>query len=395
VSEDALLRTLLIELEAELPAAVELRHRLHAAPDLSHQEEPTALAVEAALIPLPVTRLEGAARLAEAGRGDHPVVVRAELDGLPLREKTAAVFASLNGRMHACGHDVHMAALVALCRAASRLGDRLPRPLVALFQHSEEAYPSGARELRDSRRLAAARPHAIVGVHVHPGVPWGEVAADPGAVNAAADSLRILIRGEGGHAAYPHLSADPVLALSSVVVALQQVVSRRLDPLHSAVLTVSSVEAGNADNVLPDEARAAGTLRTMQPEDRASLRAAVEEIATSVARAHACEAQVTFVDGEPEVTNDPELTRRFRALAPAARLTPARPVRSCGADDFGYYGALAPALMAFCGVARDAGGVPLHHPRFLPPDDAVELVARAQAAAYAAACGMTRTEPAP
>lgn len=383
----ALLAALLTELEPQLPAAVELRHGLHRAPCLSHCEEATAALVERALSPLAMGRPGGAARAAMVGREGRPVVVRAELDALPIQEQTGAPFAATNGAMHACGHDVHMAALVALCRAAGRLGEQLPAPLMALFQHSEEAYPSGAEELSRSPLLTDISPLAVVGVHVHPGVDPDAAAADPGTVNAAADSFTIRVHGRGGHAAYPHLLADPVLAISEVVVALQHVVSRRVDPLHNAVLTVARLSAGEAENVVPEEAVASGTLRTLQREDRRSLRAAVEDIASAVATAHRCTAGVTFVEGEPEVANDAGLTAAFRSLAPRAGLRLAPSLRTCGADDFGYYGALARTLMVFCGAGAAGENLPLHHPRFLPPDDVVGRVARAQAAAYVAAAG--------
>src|ERR1700720_684485 len=185
-STDGLLRTLLAALEAELPAAVELRHRLHAQPELAHQEQRTAAAVVAAL-PVPCTAAAGTGRLARVGPNDGaPLAIRAELDGLPIEERTNAPFSAVGAAMHACGHDVHMAALVALVRAAHALGDALPAPLLAVFQPSEEAYPSGAEQLARGE-LAAIAPAAVLAAHVHPELPWGAVALDPGAVNASSD----------------------------------------------------------------------------------------------------------------------------------------------------------------------------------------------------------------
>ena len=142
--------------------------------------------------------------------------MRAELDALPIREETDAPFAATNGFMHACGHDVHMAALAALFRAAGRIEGSLPKPLAALFQPSEEAYPSGA-DLVVRRCVGEERP-AVVAAHVHPDVPWGSVSVEAGPVNASSDNLRITVEGSGGHGAYPHRAHDPILALSHSVV---------------------------------------------------------------------------------------------------------------------------------------------------------------------------------
>jgi amidohydrolase len=312
--------------------------------------------------------------------------VRAELDALPIEEATGAPFAATNGLMHACGHDVHMAALVALFRAARRVEDRLPRPLLALYQPSEEAYPSGAEIVVREGVLADAA-GAVVAVHVHPGVPWGAVSVEAGPVNASCDNLRISIEGVGGHGAYPHLARDPILALSHAIVALQSLVSRRLDPTHAGVFSVGWTRAGTAENVIPGIAEAGGTLRVLEPADREALREAARDLIEATARAHGCLAKVEVTEGEPTTVNDPALAERARSLLPEAGFDLAPPMRSCGSDDFGFYGRVAPALMMFVGLEcgprmRD---LPLHHPRFLPPDEAVRAVARAQAVAFTAA----------
>jgi len=183
-STEALLQRLLDALERELPQAVELRHRLHANPELAHQEHATAQAVEAEL-PVACKKIAGTGRLARVGPAHGLAVgVRAELDGLPISERTDAPFRAPTN-MHACGHDVHMAALVALVRAAHGLADELPAPLVAIFQPSEEAYPSGAAQI-----TAELEPQALlagVAAHIHPELPWGAMALDPGVVVVAID----------------------------------------------------------------------------------------------------------------------------------------------------------------------------------------------------------------
>jgi amidohydrolase len=381
-----LLRTLLSSLEAEIPQAVLLRERLHASPEPSHGEHETARLVTEGLGIPDVSRVAGTGLVARAGPEDLPTVaVRAELDALPVREETGAPFAATNGLMHACGHDIHMAALAALLRAARRVGGSLPKPLLALYQPSEEAHPLGADLVVREGTLDGAA--AVVAAHVHPEVPWGAVSVEPGPVNASLDFLRIVVEGAGGHGAYPHRVNDPIFALSSVIVALQSLVSRRLDPMHPGVLSIGWTRAGTTENVIPSRAEAGGTLRVLEPADRVPLQAAAREVVENVARAHGCSGKVEVTEGEPATVNDPDLAERARSLLDEAGFDLAPAMRSCGSDDFGFYGRFAPELMVFVGI-RDAPGtepVPLHHPRFLPPEGAVEAVARAQAVAFAAA----------
>jgi amidohydrolase len=312
--------------------------------------------------------------------------VRAELDALPIQEETGASFAATNGFMHACGHDVHMAALAALFRAAGRIEGSLPKPLAALFQPSEEAYPAGAESVVREGTLSRGT-EAVVAAHVHPEVPWDSVSAEAGPVNASSDNLRIIVEGSGGHGAYPHRASDPVAALCHVVVALQSLVSRRTNPTHAAVFSVGWLRAGTAENVIPAAAEAGGTLRALEPEDRAPLRKMASEIAENTARAHGCGARVEVTEGEPATVNDPALAAAARTLLPEAGFGPAPAMRSCGSDDFGFYGRTFPTLMLFVGLegAPDTPNVPLHHPRFLPSSEAVRMVARAQAVAFTAA----------
>ena len=385
-STEQLLARLLEALEPELSLAVELRQRLHRQPELAHAEERTGATV-AEQLPVPAEAAAGTGRIARVGpEGERAIAVRAELDGLPVQERTGVAFSATGPTMHACGHDVHMAALVALARAAHALGEELPVPLVALFQPSEEAYPSGA-ELLARGELATIAPAAVVAAHVHPELPWGAVALDAGAVNASCDAVEITIAGEPSHGAYPHRGRDPILALAHVVVALHAQVGRRIDPVHPAVLTVGVLRGGETENVVAPRARARAALRAYRAEDRAALREMVVEVATGVAAAHGCRAIVELTPGEPALENDPGIVERARALLGAARLQPAAEWRSAGSDDFAFFGALAPIAIGFVGLAGAEGFAirPLHHPEMLPPDSAVAAVARAQAVLYVAA----------
>jgi amidohydrolase len=382
---DGALAPLLAAVEHELTAAVELRHRLHAQPELAHEERWTGDEVQRAL-PAGADTVAGTGRIALIGAGESPVAVRAELDGLPLRERTGASYSAQGETMHACGHDVHMAALVALARAAHGLRDLLPAPLLAVFQPSEEAYPSGAQLLVEAE-LAQAGPAAVVAAHVHPGLAWGSVALDAGPVNASCDAIEITVAGRPSHGAYPHLGSDPVLALAEVVVALHAQLGRRIDPQSPAVLTIGVLDAPGAENVIPGQALARGALRAQRPAEREALREMVEQVVAGTAAAAGCEGRVRLVPGEPPLDNDPAIVERALALLPAAGLERAPEWRSSGSDDFAFFGEAAPIAMAFVGLAGAPGfhERPLHHPELLPPDEAVGAVARTLAVLYCAA----------
>jgi amidohydrolase len=380
-----MLAALLEALDGELEAAVELRRRLHEHPELAHAETWTSETVAAAL-PVKCEPVAGTGLLARVGGPGRAVAVRAELDGLPVLEATGASFSANGEAMHACGHDVHMAALVALMRAASRIG-ALPAPLLAIFQPSEEAYPSGAAMIAE-QIPSLLDPLAVVGAHVHPELPWGTVAIDAGAVNASCDAIEIEITGEPSHGAYPHLGRDPVLALSETVLSLHAAVGRRMNPLHAATLTIGVLDAGTAENVIPGSARARGALRAHSEEDRATLRELTGEVVAGVAAAHGCRGELRLTPGEPVLRNDAAIAAATRELLAEAGLAAApEPWRSCGSDDFSFFGEGRPIAMAFVGLEGAPGfhSRPLHHPELLPPDQAVGALARTQAVMYVAA----------
>lgn len=374
-------------LEHELVAAIELRHELHATPERSGSEWDTSALVSRA-IGLDGTVAAGTGRLIRVGDAEGPsVAVRAELDALPITEHSGSPYASTNGLMHACGHDVHLAALVALVRAATRVD--LPVPMLAVFQPREEGPPSGARDIVAEKALHLHQVRAIVAAHVQPLLSRGEVAATPGAVNAAADQFEIVITGRGGHGGYPQLTDDPVVAIAQTIVALQTVVSRRVDPLHPAVLTVGSVSAGTAANVIPDDARAAGTLRVLEQADRPMMHREIARVVEGVASGLGCRGEVRWHEGEPALVNDAALAMHVQRHLERIGLNVETALRSCGADDFAYYGQAAPSLMMFVGVGPGPG---LHHPTFDPGDDAVRDVALALLAGYLAGADLALAE---
>lgn len=372
-------------LEEALPAAVRLRRELHANPERSGIELRTAATVAAALA-AESEPIAGTGRVVRIGPAGPSIAIRAELDALPVEERTGATYASTNGVMHACGHDVHLAALAAFGTSARRVP--LPVALLAVLQPREEIAPSGASDVVATDLLQRHDVRAFLATHVHPGVPAGAIAVGGGPVNAAADEFDIVVTGHGGHAAYPHLTRDPVLALCAAVLALQQVVSRRFDPLDAVTVSVSMLSAGEAPNVIPDTARARGTLRALQPSNREPLQQVVADVVASTAAAYGCAGEVHIPAGEPVLVNDEALAAAAARHLAAAGVPVAPPMRSTGADDFAFYAQRVPALMMFAGVRTAGAGdiePTLHSAGFLPPDEAVGLVARSLLAGYLAA----------
>lgn len=371
-----------------LPQAVALRHALHAAPSLGGEEGPSAQTVADWIglgdgtVTAGTGRLLDTAGLTGTVTGTvtgTAIAVRAELDGLPIVEDTGVPWASTNGAMHACGHDVHLAGLAAVVRAAAGLD--LPRPLVAILQPREEGVDSGAKDVIAEGGLDGVE--AVIAAHVQPRVETGVIAVTPGPVNAAMDTFRVEVAGRGGHSGYPHTVDDSVLALSAVVVALQQVGARRIDPTAGVACMVNQLQAGSADNVVPSRAVCSGTVRTMRPQDRETAHRAIEEIASSVAAGYGCRAQVAFGIGEPVLANDVGLAVRTGEILTGLGHAVDPAFRSFGSDDFAAYCEHTRGLMVFVGTGAEHGG--LHDASYLPDDAYVATVADALIAGYCAA----------
>lgn len=372
-------------LEEHLPAAVELRHRLHAEPRLSgHEEDTAATLVEA--VGLPHEPLPEGGALVRVGDARGPAVgLRAELDALPVVERNDISWSSDNDAMHACGHDVHMAAAVAVARTLQQAG--APVPLLLMLQPREEVLPSGARDVTEAEAFRAHDVRAVVGVHVQPRLAQGSFSATAGAVNASSDEFTITINGRPGHAAYPHLTADPVVSAADLIGTLQHLISRQVDPTSPTVLTIGSIRGGNSPNVVPSAVRMSGILRTFDEHDRVRLHRSLASTAEAIADVHGCDAEISVSLGAPVLDNDPGLATTAAIWLEHAGLAPATPHRSCGADDFSYFCSVCPSLMVFVGVGTGSHQEPgLHHPDFLPADRTVAEVATAMLASYLGAC---------
>ncbi|PJJ61698.1 M20 metallopeptidase family protein [Compostimonas suwonensis] len=371
-------------LDEQLPAADLLRIELHRSPRLSGDEGAT---LELLIDHLPdgstVRRAPGHVATARIGGSGPSVAIRAEMDGLPITEHTGVEWASTNGAMHACGHDVHMAAFIAVAHTIAAAADDAPRPLVGLFQPREETFPSGALDFLGGELLDVENVAAIIGAHVQPAMDSLSIASNSGTVNASSDEFVVTMIGDAAHGAYPHLSRDPVLAASNFVVSCQQIVARNLDPMHSAVLTVGEIRGGGAPNAIPRSTVVSGTVRAGSAEQRQFVHQRIREVADGIAAAHGCEAIVEIVVGDPPLINDARLAAISAQLLSHQGLDATAEFRSFGADDFAHYASAAPALMIFVGtVGRHGEG--LHSNSYLPDRDAVRRVAYSMLAGYLA-----------
>jgi amidohydrolase len=345
-----------------VPAAVELRHRLHQIPELGYEEFKTAQLIRAELDRLGIAYVAGVdnaptATVAWIGDPSKPcIALRADIDALPIEEKTNLAYASRHpGRMHACGHDGHTATLLGTAAVLKSIADELQVCVKFLWQPAEEGGGGGRRLVQagvlDGR--VGPRVSAIFGLHGWPGIKVGTVASKPGVLLAATDGFRATFVGRGCHGAYPHFGRDPIVCASEAVLNLQQFVSREMDPTDSAVVTVGVFRAGTATNVIPDKATIEGTARTINGASRSAIRRSIERRCAGIAAANDCQLEFTWIDGYPPTVNDPAMTDRVTAIAKATlgsdRYLPvARP--SMGGEDFSYYLEQVPGCFFLVGV---------------------------------------------
>ncbi len=349
------------------------RRHLHRHPEVSFAEHDTAAFVADTLGSfggLEISRPTATSVLARLrGEGPGPTVaLRADIDALPITEASGVDFASERpGAMHACGHDGHTAMLLGAARTLAASG--LPAGEVRfVFQHAEELAPGGARELLDAGVMDGV--DFVYGCHLWTPLEYGKVAAVPGPFMAAADFFTLTISGKGGHAGLPHTATDVIACAAELVGSLQHIVARRIDPLAPAVVTVGSLHAGDAPNVIPGEAVLSGTTRSFDAGVRRRLPALIGDIAAGVCAAHGATYDLDFQFGYRPVVNDERATALVREVIGDA-LAELDPIM--GGDDFSAYLERAPGVYAFIGAG---GEYPHHHPRFRIDERALAIGTR-------------------
>jgi amidohydrolase len=341
------------------PRIVALRRAIHAEPELGLDTPLTLAKVRAELAGLPLewregTACTGAVAVLKGARPGGTVLLRGDMDALPMPEDTGLEFASaIAGRMHACGHDTHTAMLAGAARMLCDRQGELAGEVRFMFQPGEEGF-HGARFMLEEGLLDPL-PDAAFALHIMPNAPHGVLASRAGPLLAAADKLEITVTGRGGHASMPHHTRDPIPVACEIVSAIQALVTRRFDAAEATVITVTQIHAGTAHNIIPDCVELTGTIRTLSPGRRRDVRPALRQLAEGIAAAHDCRAEVTITDGFPPTVNDPRAVDLAEAVAHdlpgGAFLRLADPIM--GAEDFSYVLEKVPGAMAFLGVAPD------------------------------------------
>ena len=368
--------------------AIAWRRHLHANPELSFEEHETSAFVERTLRSfggLEIERPAGTAVVARL-RGARPgsvVVLRGDMDALPILEENDVPYVSTRpGVMHACGHDGHTAMLLGAAQLLCERRDELAGEVRFVFQHAEELPPGGARDVVRSGAIEGAT--LVAGVHLLSGLETGHVSAVDGPVMAAADLFTLDIVGRGGHGANPHETVDPVVVAAQVITNLQQIVARETDPFDSVVVSVTTLAAGVARNVIPGSVRLGGTVRTLSTSRRSEVCEAIDRVVAGVTSAHRATYVFDFEVGYDPVVNDHDAAEAVRQAAIAelgeSALVEFPPVM--GGEDFSAYSAVAPSAFLWVGSGNDQleTTFPHHHPRFDIDDaalrDGIAVLAR-------------------
>lgn len=308
--------------ETYFPDVQAIRHHIHSNPELSFEEYNTAAFISEKLTEYGIEHETGVAGTGVIGliKGKNPdkkcIALRADMDALPIQEANDVDYKSKNdGVMHACGHDVHSSCLLGIARILNDLKDEFEGSVKLIFQQGEEKHPGGASLLIKAGVLEKPKPEAIFALHVYPHMPSGTVGFRAGQYMASTDEIYITVEGKSGHAALPHQTVDPISIGALIVTGLQQIVSRKANPIIPSVLTFGKIEAGFATNVIPDKLELWGTLRTMNEEWRAEAHELIKTFATKTCEAYGATAKVHIPKGHASLFNDPEVTNKAQSWA--------------------------------------------------------------------------------
>lgn len=371
-------RTLLEEARSIQGWIVDLRRRLHRHPELKYEEVETSRLVRETLDSLGVEYRWPVAEtgvVATIGKGPGAcVALRADMDALPMQEEADVDFRSeVDGKMHACGHDCHTAMLLGAARLLKEREDQLSGVVKLLFQPAEEGGAGGDRMCEEGA-LDDPPVQRAFGIHMWPFVPAGTVVGRVGTFMAAAGVVRIVVTGRGGHAAMPHLAVDPVVTASKIVVELQTIASREMDPLGAGVVSITTLRGGDAFNVIPPDVELVGTIRSLTLEGLKWIQQRIREITTHVAEANRCTVEVEFPGQDyPPTVNDAhcwDLVRQVGdELLGDGSVHDVAPVM--GGEDFAYYMQRVPGVFAGLGTYNEEIGATysFHHPRFKVDED--------------------------
>ena len=359
-----------------------IRHHIHSNPELSFKEFETANFIEEKLLEIGITNFE---RKANTGivctlKGNGPgntIALRADIDALPIQEQNDVAYKSRNkGVMHACGHDVHTSSLLGAVRILNDLKEYWSGTIKIIFQPGEEKMPGGASMLIKEGVLENPKPLTILGQHVMPLMDVGKVGFRSGKYMASADEIYFTVKGKGGHGAMPEMGVDPVVITSHIIIALQQIVSRRASPKMPSVLSFGKVQADGVTNVIPDEVKVEGTFRTFDEQWRADAKLKMKKMAEGIAEAMDATCEFTIVDGYPFLKNNPEYSERVRKAG--IEYMGEENVEELdlwmAAEDFAYYSQQTDACFYRLGIRNDARGISsgVHTPTFNIDEEALK-----------------------
>jgi hippurate hydrolase len=379
---DARFAGLLDEAKALHEKTVELRRTLHRHPEQGLNLPRTQAAIQEALagLPLEITLGKSTTSLTAVLRGGKPgpaILLRGDMDALPLQEDTGLDFASeVNGSMHACGHDTHVAMLASAARLLAAHTDELAGSIVFMFQPGEEGY-HGARHMIHEGVLEAAgqRVERAFALHIYTDARSGVVRSKPGPILASADSFMVRVTGKGGHGSAPHQAIDPVPAAAAMVGALQTMITRKVSVFEPAVLSVTRITAGTTTNIIPETAELEGTIRTLSEKTRALIRAELPKVCEAIGAAHGCRVLADIEPGYPVTVNDDVVAEHVVALAAEVLGAENAEIMAdplMGAEDFSYVLQRVPGAFAFLGgAAPGADPIPNHSNRVIYDEDAM------------------------
>ena len=362
---------------------INVRHHLHAHPELSYQEFETSKYIQQQLqqigVPFEIKATTGVIGVLKGRNPDKKIIaLRADIDALPIKEANTVSYKSVHeGIMHACGHDVHTTCLLGASKILNELKAEWEGTIKLIFQPGEEKNPGGASLLIKEGVLENPKPQAIFGLHVHPQLETGKLSFRGGQVMASADEIYITIKGKGGHAAAPHLTADTILIASQLVVALQQIISRNNNPLSPSVLSITSFQGGYTTNVIPSEVKLMGTFRALSEEWRFKAHELIRKQATALVTGMGAELDLHIDIGYPSVFNNEILNEKARALSEeylGAENIETTEMRM-GAEDFGFYTQQIPGCFFRLGSGNAQNGINsgVHTPTFNIDEKAIEV----------------------
>ena len=361
---------------------IKVRHHLHAHPELSYKEFETSKFIQNKLAEFGIEyKILATTGVVGIIKGKNPnkknIALRADMDALPITEENNIEYISQNaGIMHACGHDVHTTCLLGAAKILNETKDEWEGTVKLIFQPGEERNPGGASIMIKEGVLEDPKPQAIFALHVHPGLEVGKLSFRGGMVMASADEIYITIKGNGGHAASPHLTSDTILIASQLIISLQQLISRNNDPFNPSVLSITSFQGGYTTNVIPSEVKLMGTFRAMNEEWRFKAHHLIKKLSTELVHSMGAEIDITIDIGYPFVLNNEQLSidSKLKTAEYVGDKNVEQTELRMGAEDFAYYSHKIPACFYRLGVGNVSKKITsgVHTPKFNIDENAIE-----------------------